>query len=280
MKKQPTYEDCVDRFWSYVDVKSDDECWPWEGGRFNNGYGRFTYTNKNILAHRFAYEFAHGLDSAKGKIVRHTCDNPPCCNPLHLKIGTQQDNMDDKFARGRDRAVTGEDHPASKLTERDVTKIKELLLTKTARSIAVKYQVDPVTILDIKFGRTWKGVGTDHEYKKNKVDIKTYIKSLLKNKDAKFVTHYVDGDRTNQDHSNIVVCPNHAYHELLRQRKDAYEACGHADWIKCTYCKQYDKPENMMQKKGDGKYRPDESYYRFHKDCQLKYQRDLRKSRK
>lgn len=116
--------------------------------------------------------------------------------------------------------------------------------------------------------------------KHNKRDVKTHIKSLLKNKDAKYTVHYMDGDRTNKDHSNIVVCPDNNYQRLIEQRTRAYEACGHADWIKCIYCKQYDDPKNLYQKKENATYRPEESCYRFHKECQLKYQRELRRAKK
>ena len=51
--------------------------------------------------------------------------------------------------------------------------------------------------------------------------------------------HHVDGNPANNENSNLVICPDHAYHKLLHQRSSALAQCGHADWIKCAYCKQY-----------------------------------------
>jgi hypothetical protein len=57
--------------------------------------------------------------------------------------------------------------------------------------------------------------------------------------------HHADGNNQNNKLSNLVVCENAAYHMLLHRRTRALKACGHADWRKCRYCKQYDKPENL-----------------------------------
>lgn len=78
-------------------------CWPWTGLR-TKGYGRFKFGDKaRIYAHRFAYELANGpIPRDQGEIlVMHTCDNPPCCNPAHLRIGTDRDNIHDCIAKGR-----------------------------------------------------------------------------------------------------------------------------------------------------------------------------------
>lgn len=59
------------------------------------------------------------------------------------------------------------------------------------------------------------------------------------------IPHHVDGDRSNNEPSNLVVCQNNAYHRLLHQRERASKACGHANWRKCHYCKKYDDPFNL-----------------------------------
>lgn len=66
----------------------------------------------------------------------------------------------------------------------------------------------------------------------------------------------------------LVVCENQAYHLLLHQRQRAYEACGHAAWRKCAYCKEWDAPENLYIPKGRQSVR--------HKQCALDYQRRKR----
>ena len=282
MKSQATHEEYVERFWSHVKVNnSDNKCWEWTKARLSgSGYGIFGYKGKNILTHRFAYEFANGEGSAEGKIIRHTCDNPPCCNPFHLIDGTYKDNTDDMFERGRARRLKGDECSWKKLTEKDALEIRKLCNMKSIVELAKMFNVNETTIADIKYRRSWKDIGKDIVFDRtNKKDTRTYIKELLGRKTLDgVVIHYVDGNRDNKVNSNMVVCPSHAYHELLRQRKNAYEACGHADWIKCTYCKQYDTQSNMLQKKGKTEYRPDETFYRFHKDCQLQFQRKLRKT--
>src|ERR1017187_10399932 len=59
------------------------------------------------------------------------------------------------------------------------------------------------------------------------------------------VVHHVDEDRLNNAHSNLVICPNRAYHNFLHQRIDALKACGNIDWRKCRRCHTYDDPINM-----------------------------------
>jgi len=87
-------------FWNKVDIKGPDDCWGWVGGRYSNHYGRFYVNRLPVRAHRFAYEDKVG-DIPKGVFVLHKCDNPPCCNPSHLFLGTNRDNMADASKKGR-----------------------------------------------------------------------------------------------------------------------------------------------------------------------------------
>ncbi len=59
--------------------------------------------------------------------------------------------------------------------------------------------------------------------------------------------HHVDGNGHNNAHSNLVVCPDRAYHMHLHQRQRALDACGNAGWVLCIFCKQHDAPENMTK---------------------------------
>ena len=63
----------------------------------------------------------------------------------------------------------------------------------------------------------------------------------------------------------LVICENQAYHLLLHQRTKALKACGHADWIKCGYCKQYDDPTKLVG--------------RYHRSCHIKYMAKYNKKR-
>ena len=76
-------------------------CWEWTGGKTRAGYGVFWYMKQkgnSILAHRLSYTVFKG-DIPKGMQVLHSCDNPSCVNPKHLRVGTHSDNMEDKVAR-------------------------------------------------------------------------------------------------------------------------------------------------------------------------------------
>jgi hypothetical protein len=90
------------RFWRKVDRRGHNECWPWLGGLQGKGYGQF-YRAKHhpVGAHRFSWELANGRPVPPGLQVMHSCDNPPCVNPLHLRVGTAKDNNLDKTAKGR-----------------------------------------------------------------------------------------------------------------------------------------------------------------------------------
>lgn len=91
--------------WAKVDRSAGpDGCWPFTGSTMHNGYGHLGGEGgrgaPTLAAHRVAYEDAVGPIPA-GMYVLHTCDNRPCCNPAHLWIGTQGDNLRDMWAKGR-----------------------------------------------------------------------------------------------------------------------------------------------------------------------------------
>src|SRR5688572_8620113 len=80
--------------------KTASGCWKWQGYKTKRGYGTVGFKYKPIRVHRLMWIFRNG-DIPKGLLVCHTCDNPPCCNPDHLFIGTQQDNVNDRGSKGR-----------------------------------------------------------------------------------------------------------------------------------------------------------------------------------
>lgn len=95
------------RFWSKVKTGDPKDCWPWQASVFGFGYGAFRYGARTLRAHRVAWILARGGSIPDGLSVLHRCDNPPCCNPLHLKLGTQMDNTEDRMRRGRSRNQFG-----------------------------------------------------------------------------------------------------------------------------------------------------------------------------
>lgn len=80
-----------------VDRQGPDECWDWTAGRTALGYGFFRYQGKRYYAHRWAVGLGPGDDG----VAMHTCDRPPCCNPAHIVVGTQQENIRDAIEKGR-----------------------------------------------------------------------------------------------------------------------------------------------------------------------------------
>ena len=101
-----------ERFWSNVDIQQGNRCWEWKGRVSERGYGLIMIEGErnpdgsrnkyDLKAHRVAKVLSEGVEIPPGMIVRHkACDNPPCCNPDHLEIGTHDDNMLDMHLRRR-----------------------------------------------------------------------------------------------------------------------------------------------------------------------------------
>lgn len=154
-----------DRLWRQVDRRGPDECWPWTASARITGYGvlgRGGRRKEKVLAHRAAWEVTHGPipDNGEhhGTVVMHICDNRLCCNPAHLKLGTQADNVRDMDAKGRRMVVTrtGEEHHMTKITEDDVRAIRAS--TERAGILAAHYGMDRHTITSIRKRKTWKHV--------------------------------------------------------------------------------------------------------------------------
>lgn len=84
-------------FWRHAIVK-DGGCWGWNGATDKDGYGKFDSKGSTISGHRASFMVHYG--NPEWAHVLHRCDNPICCNPEHLFLGTHQDNMDDASAKG------------------------------------------------------------------------------------------------------------------------------------------------------------------------------------
>lgn len=147
----------ADRLWPKVSVGHPDECWPWIARAKISGYGVLTSPAGNVLAHRVAWQTTNG-PIPDGLWVLHRCDNPPCCNPGHLFLGTAQDNIDDMMRKGRapSRPSVGW---FTKLSMEDVLSIIGLLREgRSSLSIAKAYGVSAGAIRLIRDQKTWKHV--------------------------------------------------------------------------------------------------------------------------
>ncbi len=85
-KQRPIAERLAEK----IDHKGPDDCWPWLAStRTTMGHGQIKFQGRPVNAHRVAFMLAYGY---LPPVVRHKCDNPPCCNPAHLEPGTIADN--------------------------------------------------------------------------------------------------------------------------------------------------------------------------------------------
>jgi hypothetical protein len=108
-------EDYFIHFWSQVDRSGGPRsCWEWQGGKKAEGYGAAVHFGLQG-AHRIAWYYAHGHPGQM--YVLHNCDNPACCNPRHLRLGTHLDNMRDMVERGRQMWQPFSNAQAEKLGE-------------------------------------------------------------------------------------------------------------------------------------------------------------------
>ncbi len=148
------------RFWSKVDIKSEDECWEWLGCKDKNGYGQFGVDKKIYKSHRISWILANGQipkdNSGYGTmLICHTCDNTFCQNPNHLFLGTQKDNIDDKV--NKYRQVYGEKNGRHKLTEKEVLEIKQKYIPRiyTQKQLAEEYGISRQQIQRIVNNKRW-----------------------------------------------------------------------------------------------------------------------------
>ncbi|WP_375275005.1 HNH endonuclease signature motif containing protein [Methylorubrum thiocyanatum] len=118
----PFSQDTLARFWAKVDVRGPDECWLWTAGTDRAGYGKLKAEGRDVGAHRISWEVANGPIPA-GRLLRHGCDTPACCNPGHFTPGTHAQNLVDSVERGRRPGLRGR-HPRAKLTQAQVDEIR------------------------------------------------------------------------------------------------------------------------------------------------------------
>lgn len=160
----------ITRFWSKVQRVGPGDCWNWTACRTkdpsgNLRYGLFGVYRKNRLAHRVAYMISNG-NIPDGLFVCHSCDNPACCNPSHMFLGTPDDNMKDKVAKGRQSHCgtrtpnVGETSPHAKLTDEKVRLIRSIYKQghTTVKQIARDFGVAQSLIARVVRRQSWKHV--------------------------------------------------------------------------------------------------------------------------
>jgi hypothetical protein len=141
-KMAPKVRPVEDRFWEKVDKSGD--CWLWTACLNNLGYGTFMYNTTPIGSHRMAWLLTYGMIT-DGMFLLHSCDNPKCVNPSHLREGTHAENMNDMKQRKRVR------NGSSRLTDEQVEAIRSSADDDV--SLATRYRCSRSHIKNIKAGR-------------------------------------------------------------------------------------------------------------------------------
>jgi len=175
----------IDKFISKIDTTPGlgpkGDCWE-RNKRIRRGYGRFRYNNKIYSSHKVAWELSHNKLVPCNKLICHTCDNRKCCNPMHLFLGTNQDNMTDMVNKKRQNKLKNENNGMAKLTWIQVKEIRNLYTTGkyTMKQLANKFGVTQSCIGNIIRNKLWY----DPNYIRTKLDNigNTQIDENTKNK--------------------------------------------------------------------------------------------------
>ena len=147
----------IDQFLSRVNPGPErDSCWLWTGSTIKGGYGVLYPGGKTEVASRISYSLFRG-PIPDGLFVLHSCDNPPCVNPLHLNLGTQKENARQREERNRGNHPKGSAHGRAIVTESQVKKIRKRA-GQTNVSLGAEFGVSPSTISLIRHRKRWSHV--------------------------------------------------------------------------------------------------------------------------
>lgn len=133
------------------------DCLEWPFGRSKAGYGALSIGGHEAPASRHMAQLIYG-HLPRSTQVRHTCDNPPCCNPNHLVLGTALQNHIDSVERNRHVPPPwkpGSKNGAAKLTDDEVFQIRKRLEHETGRKLAQEYGISEAQVSRIKLGKSW-----------------------------------------------------------------------------------------------------------------------------
>jgi hypothetical protein len=125
--KRKTFEDV----WDLVAKSDKDKCWEWQGYK-SRGYGSMMVNQIAYYSHRLVYgltypnsiTFKAPKDKSLKQFIMHKCDNPSCCNPFHMELGSQEDNNKDAKSKGRSKGLKNEDHNLAVLTNEQARQIR------------------------------------------------------------------------------------------------------------------------------------------------------------
>lgn len=134
----------------------ETNCLVWQGARSSFGHGQLRINSKNQEVHRLMATLIYG--NPEGRFALHSCDNPPCINPDHLRWGTQKENLLEMQAKGRKHIDYGEATTSAKLTVIQVREIRAMYPEMNKSQLARMYGVAQPTIRKIVENITWQNV--------------------------------------------------------------------------------------------------------------------------
>ena len=143
----------MSRLLAKVNVDEESGCWNWQWGKNKKGYGRLSVNGIAQLAHRLIYKETYG-EFDKKLFVCHHCDNPGCCNPEHLFLGTNTDNIRDASRKGR--MAHGDNHYVRRHPENRVrgSRIGAAVLTED-KVLAIRMQYDEGGVTKRELGKLY-----------------------------------------------------------------------------------------------------------------------------
>lgn len=155
------YETDADRLWPRVEKRGEDECWPYAGTRTAAGYGKVHIGHGAwVRAHRLAWIVTNGQIPAEMEVC-HECDNPPCCNPRHLFLGTHADNMADMSLKGRANVAVGSAHYKAVINEDIAREIRAAVSAgETQLAVAKRLGISKNIVHQVVHNVTWKAPET------------------------------------------------------------------------------------------------------------------------
>ena len=148
-----------------MEKKGEDECWPWLGYRNRDGYGRVKINDWQYYAHRVIYNLVYPgtIDIKAPKstdekgFLLHTCDNPSCCNPKHLWVGTHRENMEDKVRKNRQKRFPTDSGPRCKLTMTQAREARQLRKEGIpTRELALRFGLSLPSMKTLLAGKSYK----------------------------------------------------------------------------------------------------------------------------
>lgn len=150
-----TRDEWVKGFWRRVLRLGARQCWLWRG-TLTDGYGQLKRPDgTNIYAHRASVEIATGRPVPKNRVVMHTCDNPRCVNPAHLRVATQKANVQDMHRKGRavNNYQRGNDHHSSKISEQQVADMRRQWDSRRTERVTQQQLADQYGITQAQVSR-------------------------------------------------------------------------------------------------------------------------------